>query len=198
GAHNAIEKRRLLLDRQIQVVEYVDYFGFHNHVETFLESLLLASGNEGALARVRPNLRSRIQVHYASEDEGDGRFVWHYVFREGAITLSEDPQRSQWDYLKKSISEGLRALDHLVLIVTPSSLADTETVETVATALQAAEAAGVLVVFLAVGFDSRPEYLARAAPANPMFLLHTDFSESDLEPFRQCLAEDIKSGHRQP
>jgi len=163
-----------------------------------LEGLILASGNETAFARVRLPLRARIHVHYASRDEADGLFVWNYIFREGAITLSQKPQRSQWDYLKKSISKGLPALDHLVFIVTPSSLGDTETVETVTAALQAAEAAGVHVVFLAVGFESRPEYIARVAPSNPVFLLDTDFSESDLESFRQYLAEDIKGGYRQP
>lgn len=198
GARNAIEKKRMLKDRQIQLIEYVDYFGYHNHADTFLEGLLVESSNGEALARVRTTLRARIHVHYATSDESDGLFVWHYLFREGAVTMSQDPQERQWQKLKETLADGFAALDHLVFLVTPQSLEASEVVNTIAESLSVAETAGVLVVFLAVGFDSRPKSLATSAPGSPIFLLRESFSETDLEPFRQFLAEDIKGGHRQP
>jgi|GEM_PF-3722946 len=198
GTRNAVEKKRLSLDRQIELIEYIDYFGFHNHVDTFLEGLLLTSDNRAALDRVRLSLRARIQVHYSPEDEQDGLFVWHYVFREGAVTLSEKPQRSQWERLKKSVATGLTVVDDLVFLVTPASLALSDVTETVTLAVRGAIAAGVHVVFLAAGFKSRPAFLADVAPTSPVFLLNAAFSESDLEPFRRYLAEAIRGGFRQP
>ena len=167
-------------------------------MDTFLEGLLLSSGLEAALGRVRPDLRSRIQVHYSPDSEEDGLFVWNYVFREGAITLGQEPQLSQWSHLTKSIGEGLPALDYLVFLVTRSTPTDPDTLKTIASALRTAEKVGVHTVFLAVGLDERPQYLGRMAPSSPVFLLRLAFSESDLGPFRQYLAEEIKGGFRQP
>jgi hypothetical protein len=59
-----IEKKRLLLDRNVQVIEYVDHFGFHNHIDTFLHGVNIALGNDKLLKRTRPDLRARIHVHY--------------------------------------------------------------------------------------------------------------------------------------
>lgn len=197
GDRNSVEKKRLRLDRHIEVIEYTDHFGLHNHVDTFLEGLLIASGNQEAFLHIRPTLRARIRVHYSPEDEADGLFVWHYLFREGAITLSEEPQRSQWTDLKASISTGLRPLDHLVFVVTERSLDTADTHETIVAAIEAAKANNVLVIFLAVGFRGRPTLLAEAASTSPVFFLNAAFSESDLEPFRRYLSEDLKGGFRQ-
>lgn len=198
GRRNAVEKKRLLIDRQVELIEYVDYFGLHNHVDTFLNGLLVESKNAELLCRVRVDLRARIHIHYDPRDEIDGLFVWNYLFREGAITLSEEPQKSQWEHLKTHLPEGLSAIDHLVFLITPQSLQALEIMETIQTSLQVAEAANVLVVFLAIGYDARPEALARVAPSSTVFLLPESFSEVDLGPFRGYLAEDIKGGHRQP
>ncbi len=198
GARNAVEKKRLLRDRRVQVIEYVNYFGFHNHVDTFLEGLLIASGSREAMTRTRMPLRARIQVHYAQDDENDGLFVWHYIFREGAITLTEETQHAQWEQLQKSLSAGFPALDHLVFLVSRRSLENAELMGAIVAALPAATVAGVMVVFLAVGFEGRPEVLAQVAATSPVFLLKQAFSESGLEPLRKFLVEDIKGGYRQP
>ena len=198
GVRNAVEKKRLLLDRHIKVIEYVDYFGFHNHVDTFIDGVLLASGNGSALARARTPIRARVHISYAQEDQNDGMFVWNYVFREGAITRSLEPQQSQWKVLRKELSRGLPCLDYLVLLVSPRSLMDTDMRNVIIAAHSAAMAAGSLVIFLAVQFSERPKLLAQLAPQCPIFIIPRSFGELDLEPFRQYLAEDIKGGYRQP
>lgn len=198
GVLGPIEKRRLLLDRHVEVIEYTDYFEFHNHVDTFLEGVLTVNGNAELLTRVRRPVRARMRVHYRDEDARDGLFVWHFLFREGAITLSSDAQEGQWAFLKKAISEGFPASDYLVFVLTRQSLESSEIIEILTAAQIGATGANVLTVFLAVGFDRRPELLAKLAPSSPVFLLPEGFSESDLDAFRSYLAEEVKGGYRQP
>jgi hypothetical protein len=193
-----VEKKRLASDRNVHVIEYVDYFGFHNHIDTFLHGLNTALDNLDLLTRVRPNLRTRIHVHYPIDLVSDGLFVWNFLFREGAITLSEEPQHDQLNYLDRSMEEGLRALDYLLFVVNEKALdEDGEFLPKVKRATALACDRGIQVLFLVVGAERRPLYLARNVYA-PTFYVKNGFSEKDLLLLRSYVAQDIRMGRRQP
>ncbi len=83
-----IEKRRLLQDRSIKVIEYVDSFGLHNHIDTFLfdvgsELVKVGVSLNGPLPQ---KFRSRAYVVYDQVDAEDGSFVRDYIFKLGAVT----------------------------------------------------------------------------------------------------------------
>src|SRR5260370_21666554 len=110
GARNSVERRRLLLDRNIQTIEYVDYFGFHNHIDTFLEGVMASLDLLDELKRVRPHLRRRMHVHYPQSCTVDGAFVWNYVLLDGASTLNPAAQPKQLEKLQNTPEARLNGL----------------------------------------------------------------------------------------
>ncbi len=198
GTRNSVERRRLLSDRSIEVIEYVDYFGFHNHVDTFLKAVMEALGLGAELKRVRPNLRRRIKVYYPTRCALDGEFVWNYVFREGAITWSRDAQAKQLERLQESLDGGLRAIDYVAFVTDKEGFADTTFRPLVERAIDTSRSAGVQVVFLVIGTTERPEHFVPSAAGSPVFYLKDKFGEMDLEVFRQYIAQDMRAGFRQP
>jgi hypothetical protein len=195
---NSVERRRLLRDRNIETIQYIDYFGFHNHVDTFLEALVGALDLASELKRVRPKLRRRIHVHYPLHCVSDGEFAWHYVFREGAITLSERAQLMQLENLKSSLDKGLRALDYIAFVTDEQGLTDATFRPLIERTMELSKSVGVQVVFLIIGSDQRPDRVLPAAAGSPAFYLRTGFGEIDLEAFRAYIAQDMQAGFRQP
>jgi hypothetical protein len=198
GSRNSVERRRLLRDRNIQTIEYVDYFGFHNHIDTFLEAIMISLDLTAELKRVRARLRRRIHVHYPSHCIVDGEFVWHYVFREGAITLSADAQPHQLDKLIQSVDGGLRALDYLTFVIDEQGFSDEMFQNLIGRTIETSKTPGVQVIFLVVGSNQRPEHFIPIAAGYPVFFLRANFGERDLEPFRTYIAQDMQAGFRQP
>lgn len=198
GSRTPIERKRLLSDRNVQVIEYVDYFGFHNHIDTFLIGLNTALRNDKLLKRVRPEIRARIDVHYPEDLTSDGLFVWNFLFREGAITLSDSPQRhEQLQYFDKSLDEGMEATDYLLLVVDTDALdGKGDFLSKIERALQVAPSAGVQVILLIVGATKRPLFLSKNSIA-PAFYVGKSFSEKDLVLLRSFMAQDIRMGYRQ-
>jgi hypothetical protein len=198
GTRNTVERRRLLGDRNIQTIEYVDYFGYHNHVDTFLAALMAALDLGEELKRVRPDLRRRIKVHYPARCAIDGEFVWNYVFREGAITWGRDAQTKQLESLKSALDRGLEAIDYVAFVTDGEGFSDSVFRPLVERTVEISTSVGVQVVFMIVGTTQRPDQFLPAAAGNPVFYLRDKFGEIDLEPFRQYVAQDMKAGFRQP
>lgn len=198
GKRNQIERSRLLKDRNIQVIEYIDYFGFHNHVETFLDGIVDELSLSDVAPRIRQHLACRIRVHYLPHRTADGEFVWSYIFREGAITLSAGAQPKQLDSLREGISKGLTALDYVVFLVDGASFANEEFTELVDRAQADATSRGVQLIFLVIGEPARPAYLQSRFASSPTFYLPEGFGEKHLQSFREYVAEDMKGGFRQP
>jgi hypothetical protein len=192
-----VKRRRLLLDRNIQTIEYVDYFGFHNHIDTFLEGVIASLDLLDELKRVRPRLRRRMHVHYPEPSTADGVFVWNYVFREGAVTLSADAQPKQLEILQDSLEHGLKALDYVVFLTGTAGFNDRAFRPLVERTLVISRTAGVQVIFLMVDSKERPDQLLPAAAGCPAFYLRDRFGEMDLEPFRAYIAQDMQAGFRQ-
>lgn len=191
------EKKRLAADRNVHTIEYVDYFGFHNHIDTFLKGVNVALGNIKHLDRLRLPLRARIAVHYPPNLTEDGLFVWNLLFREGAITLSEEPQRKQLQYLEKRLSEGFTALDYLLFVVDDKALdEDCDFLPILERAFNSASSRGVQTIFLIVGAEGRPSFLKKNISV-PTFYVKSGFSEKDLTILRSYMAQDIQMGYRQ-
>jgi SIR2-like domain len=197
GTRNAVQRRRLLLDRNIQTIEYTDYFGFHNHIDTFLEGVIASLDLLDELKRVRPQLRRRMHVHYPQSCTVDGEFVWNYVFREGAVTLSAEAQTKQLEKLQESLERGLKALDYVVFLTDRVGFNDGTFRPLIERAIEVSRTAGAQVVFLMVGDKERPDQLLPAAVGCPAFYLLDKFGEKDPEPFRAYIAQDMRAGFRQ-
>jgi hypothetical protein len=199
GERSSIEKKRLSLDRNIHLIEYDDYFGYHNHIDTFLTGLNVAIGNENALSRVRAELRCRIQVHYPHERQSDGLFVWNFIFRQGAITLHIGTQHDkQLSVLETSITEGLYAIDYLLFIVDDKCLGkENRFLKLLKRAIKAAPKKNVQIVFLVIGASRRPKFL-KENNQHPCFFVEEQFSEKDLLVLRSYIAQDITVGLQQP
>jgi len=197
GTKTNIEKKRLAADRNVYTIEYVDYFGFHNHVDTFLEALNIALGRKKHLRRVRLPLRARIEVHYPPYLVKDGLFVWNFLFREGAITLSLEPQLNQLEFLKDQLSKGFMALDYLLFVIDNLNLDKKgEFLSILKKAFKFASSFGVHIIFLVVGTDKRPSFLKNFNA--PTFYVKKGFSEKDLILLRSYIAQEFQMGYRQP
>jgi SIR2-like domain len=179
GDRTSIEKKRLAKDRNVHVIEYVDYLGYHNHIDTFLRDLNKALKNEGILERIRPSMRARVHIHYPENLTADGLFVWNFLFREGAITLSKEPQQDQLKDLGEKIAEGFEALDYLLFVVNANALNEGDFFSKVKDTLTLAPSKGVQIMFLVVGESERPTYLTKNVNL-PVFYVDDGFSEKDL------------------
>ena len=149
------------------------------------------------LKRVRPHLRRRMHVHYPQSCTVDGDFVWNYVFREGAVTLSAEAQPKQLEKLRESLDRGLKALDYVVFLTDRAGLNDGTLRPLVERAIEVSRNAGTQVVFLMVGDKERPDQLLPSAVGCPAFYLRDKFGEMGLEPFRAYIAQDMQAGFRQ-
>ena len=117
GVLTGIEKKRLQIDRNIHVIEYVDYFGLHNHIDTFFDDVLSYLINKHIITiDSRPKkLRTRINVYYDDCNKKDGNFLWYYFFREGSITLCEEAQMDQSRIFLDNFIEYSQYIDFLIL-----------------------------------------------------------------------------------
>ncbi len=198
GERNATERKRLLKDRNVKTIEYYDAFGHHNHLDTFLERILFSLGLGDQLRLMRPRTHARIMVNYPEHLSVDGRFVWKFLFREGAVTRSEGAQEDQIAKLEESLNDNLRACDYVVFVADAPSF-DTESpfLRLIERTRQVAGKVGVQVIFLPVGTQKRPRYLAREASSYPTFYLEKGFSEKDLLEVSTFIAQDLRAGRRQ-
>jgi hypothetical protein len=87
----SIEKNRLYHDRGIEVVEYVDYFELHNHIDTFFYDLAVKLLKQHCRLRgpIPRKLRSRIFVLFHPDDMDDGKYLNDYFFKLGGIVSSQ-------------------------------------------------------------------------------------------------------------
>jgi len=191
------EKKRLAADRNVHTIEYVDYFGFHNHIDTFLIGVNVALGKLKYLERMRLPVNARIAIHYPTNLTEDGLFVWNLLFREGAIICSYEQQRNQLQYLEKRIADDFQAVDYLLFVVDDKALNETsDFLPILERAFNSACSRGAQTIFLIVGAKSRPAFLEKNINA-PTFYVNDDFSEMDLTLLRSYIAQDIRMGYRQ-
>jgi hypothetical protein len=197
GTYSNIERQRLLKDRNVKVIEYIDYFGFHNHIDTFLKGLNVAIGNREKLQKLpRQEIRARISVHYPEETQKDGQFIKNFIFREGAITLANNSMEAQVQHLDDYLMQGFRALDYLLFVVKEEHFNEKNLFFTkMNLSLDKCSSQGVHVIFILIGAEKRPTFLQKRTLA-PTFYIKNDFSEKDLLLLRSYISQDIKMGFR--
>lgn len=193
----SIEKKRLAKDRNIHVIEYVDYFGYHNHIDTFFKGLNVALNNSSNFDRLRLPLRARIGIHYPKRLVNDGIFIWNLLFREGAVTLCEEAQLNQLAHLKESISDDLFALDYVIFIADKNTLQkNTKFLNIIKKTKEKAKIVGVQIIFVVIGATKRPK-ISKEHICDPIFYLNEGFSEKDLSLLISYISQDVKMGLRQ-
>lgn len=111
-----IEKEHYQKSRKLEIIEYIDYFKLHNHIDTFFEDIIKKL-NESKILTTKPpkTLRTLINVFYDVKDTEDGLFLWNYIFKEGAVTLSASPQLKQHEYFLEKNDEELFHVQFILL-----------------------------------------------------------------------------------
>jgi hypothetical protein len=184
---NPIQRKRLLEDRSIHVIEYYDYFGIHNHIDTFIEALC-ETCSPHHLEGVRKDIGARMTILFPELYSEDGYLIGNFFFREGAAGLvrGPNPEESALEYFKKLIIEtNMFANDYCMFIVPPTFTEEDEK--------------DVGIIFFAVGVDKRPSFVSEIAPLAPVYYLPTGFSEKDLILVRDYVEQDLLGGrYRQP
>jgi hypothetical protein len=196
GSRNNVERRRLLRDQNVQIIEYKDHFGWHNHIDTFLEALIEGLPDLPNTSNIRLDIRLKIYVHYAQSMEADGWFVWHYIFREGAITWSKEAQEKQLDQLEEQVERGLSGVDCFIFLVsgtTPSK--GSQFWQMILDVQKLATQKGVGILYIVVGDPLRPPFIQEHAPSAPIFNVPAQFSEKDLIQVRSYLEQEYRRRH---
>jgi hypothetical protein len=189
GARNRVERRRLARDRNVHVIEYIDHFGFHNHVDTFLDALL-AHLPQDTTPPVPPDLVRRIHIHYPPGLAEDGLFLWNYLFREGAITWSHDAQIDQIASLRCLLDDKLITTDDIVFLFSVDQPANGDPfVALVRDTQDLARKTGKSIVYVLRATANRPNVVPEG---EPVFRVPSEFSERDLLPLRRYFEEKLK------
>lgn len=111
-----IEKEHYKKNRKLEIIEYVDYFRLHNHIDTFLEDIVKNLKSQNILhVNLPKSIRTTIHVFYDIVDTENGLYLWQYIFKEGAITLSELPQLKQHKYFLEKKNEELLQVRFILL-----------------------------------------------------------------------------------
>lgn len=114
GTFTQIEKKRHLKDRNIKVIEYVDYFNLHNHIDTFFLDLLKEVCSRDVFEKIPKRMRTKIYIFYDKIDLDDGEFLWHYLFKYGAITFGDEAQRDQYNQFINKFSANNTFIDFMI------------------------------------------------------------------------------------
>lgn len=198
NTYTNIEKKRLLKDRNVKVIEYIDYFGFHNHIDTFLMGLNLSVNNYENLTKLsRQEIRARIAVHYPKETKENGQFIHNFVFREGAITLADKSFEAQLKHLDQFLENEFNPLDYLLFVIKDEHLKkENKFFDKIKLSINKCLESNVHLIFIIVGCNKRPEFILNNV-LSPVFYLENDFSEKDLMVLRSYLLQEIQMGFRQ-
>ncbi|MFH1968691.1 MAG: SIR2 family protein [Verrucomicrobiota bacterium] len=188
--YNNVEKRRLERDKGIRLIEYVDYFGLHNHIDTFLCDLADRFIDKGGqLSSLLPiTLRSQILVLFSEKDARDGIFLRDFLFRNGAITLTEEGNNGS--YMLENFSECLENLQCLLLYFGKSMHdSDNHFFSIVDSAIEMCRKRCVHVI--AVVLEGGTSLFAGKYPEMPRFRVPKDFTEAHLATLKSYLLGGI-------
>jgi len=199
GERSEVEKRRLLLDRGVKVIEYVDYFDLHNHVDTFLEWLHMEIDGGRAMAAVADHMWFRVSIHFPPECQADGRFLADYLFKNGAAGAGLESDGRHLAHLPRTIEDRVQCVDYaFVMLSSAVEHASTAYGKLVLEFARVARDNDVQLVFMVVGDPVRPRLLATEGIQAPVFYVPNGFSESDLVGLRAYIEQDLRAGYRQP
>lgn len=185
-----VEKRRLEKDKGIRLIEYVDYFGLHNHIDTFLYHLAGRFIDKGGRtpSPLPLTLRSRILVVFSKEDSRDGKFLRDFLFRNGAITLSEG--ENNCFNMPGDFSKYVGSIDCLLLFFGKSIHdSDNHFFFIVKSALEICRKNYVHVV--AVVLEGGTSLFAGKYPEMPRFCVPENFTEAHLSTLKSYLLAGI-------
>jgi len=188
---NSVEKRRLLDDQRVRVIEYVDYFPeyhLHNHVETFLEALYQKACCGPLPLGVRKEIRTVFCLACPPRLRVDADFLRHYLFREGGVVSRADTQAERC----RLTSPDLRGVRCLIFLADGEpDVWDPKSALSLPEALRLAAEGNVRVICVLAGATDRPPILTELAPFAPVFRVPRDFSEVSLELLRAYIEQSL-------
>lgn len=186
-----IEKNRYKKDRKLEIIEYIDYFGLHNHIDTFFEDILTKLTEKELILNAIPSrLRTLMYVFYDDIDFIDGIFLYQYMFKEGAVTLVGKAQLEQSKYfIDKSIEE-LCQVSFLLLYFGNLDFENSNYIAKVNDILNNKSSKHKCKIIL-ISIEKNKEIMNEQYQNETIFFIKNEFIDSDLEDLKSYLIHQI-------
>ena len=186
-----IEKRRLYKDKRIKVIEYVDYFGLHNHIDTFFDDIVKELSEAKCLPQsdIPKKFRKSIYVFYDKGDFEDGIYLWNYIFKQGAITLSESAQEQQFEIFTRKLEEHTAFADYLIIFIGKNDLKiDSDFFTAFLNAKNLAKKYSFHLIIISLSSENDRPIFTKHFSEIPIFYVQDKFSEKDLQSIKEYIS----------
>lgn len=185
-----IEKEHYQKLRRLEIIEYIDYFKLHNHIDTFFEDIVKNLNKSKVINEKLPkSLRTTVHVFYDVQDTEDGLFLWNYIFKEGAITLSGIPQLKQHNYFLEKNDDELLYVHYMLLFFGEVDFENSKYIGKVDNLLKVRKKHKC--TFILVSLEKNKEMMESKYKGRTIFYLKDDFIDSDLENLKSYLLQGI-------
>lgn len=186
NAFNLIEKNHYKNNRKVDVIDYVDYFNLHNHIDTFFCDIADKLIEQKVISDVKPKeLRTLMNVYYDELNIEDGAYLKQYFFKEGAVTLVVDP-KEQYDYF---ISKPIKELTCVSFIIFYIGLVDTiennEYYIKIDKILKSKIKHNCKFIFLSL--DSNKKFIKEHYKGQTVFYVRKNFTDIDLDDMKNYI-----------
>jgi hypothetical protein len=181
---NTTEKRRMALDRRLEVIEYVPD-DTHSQVLAFLHQLATQAerGPTKAARHARQAKRLQVFISYATADARLVAKIEKFIKDRGYTPWTGNAELLPGDEIAQRISEGISTADVFVVVVSENSLRSKWVqFETESAILREAEKR-IVVVPVVIGDAPPPAYLL----SRFYLRVEPDFSAEHLEPLGRSL-----------
>lgn len=186
-----IEKNHYKKDRKLEIIEYIDYFGLHNHIDTFFVDIITKLTEKGALLNAIPKeLRAVISVFYDDNDFLDGIFLHQYFFKEGAITRVGKAQLEQSSYFINASMEDLCRVGFLLLYFGNLDFKHSKYIAKVNDILNNKSSKYKCKIIL-ISLEKNKEYMNAEYQNETIFFINNEFIDSDLEGLKNYLIDQV-------
>ena len=191
GSFSEIEKNRYRQDRKLEIIEYIDYFKLHNHIDTFFDDMASDLVEKKVLQDTRPKtLRTLIKVFYDDVDMEDGLYLWQYIFKEGAVTLSLEAQLKQYENFKSDSIKKLLITKFIIFYLGELDLTlENSYIQKIEKILKTSIKHECQFIFLSL--EKNKSIIEKKYNFNTVFYVRKNFIDSDLEIMKDYIIQRI-------
>lgn len=185
GKYNMTEKRRLILDKRIEIIEY-ESDNSHSQVSAFLNELNKEIKSEDNIPEVFPNDKKRKKVFLSSSahDKDITKVVYNFLNKNDFNVFDFNKEVKVGDILVQSISKAIQEASIMIVLITKNSIKSTWVQsELQAGILKQISDKSMRVIPIIIGDVQIPSYL------NQIVYLKVDnnFTENDLIPLLKSI-----------
>ncbi len=198
GRMNATQKRRLALDRRLEVIEYLADPA-HSQILAFLKEIQrqLIGGETDVAVRARHSRAPMVFISASMKDYATVRRLAHFLREHGYVPWAAAEEAEAGADLKQRIGEALAAADCVIVIFSAHS-AESYWVHYEAEAATVREVTGQTVVLPLILGDindfALPSYLRHKV----YMRLPWEFADADLEPLLTTMKRIVSQQRQSP